>query len=440
MVIIDDRFYSSPIFFAVMPKDKKNAKAKKGAELRHSPLSTDVTRVNGKLRPPKSSRLDDEEDVDQEEEISEKAMRMIKKVSREDGAQVDMNLRDIDEIEAGDEDMEDDEEEEEEEEEYVEMDGEYVSSSNLTEGEEAVVNQFLQASGGETRSLADIIMSKIKEKEEESNYVESSEEEGLPPKVVEIYTSVGSMLRRYTAGKLPKALKMLPNLKNWEEIMWLTRPDEWSPCGTFACTRIFASNLNEKMAQRFFNIVLLEKVRDDIRQHGKLNYHLYMALKKALYKPASFYKGFLLPLAHSQTCTLREALIVGSVLAKVSIPGNHSAAALLHLAQMPYSGSSSMFIKVLLNKKYALPRRVVSSVVDHFAAFEKETKELPVLWHQSLLVFAQRYKLEINDEQRAKLKNLLRVQQHHQITPEIRRELFSSIGNTGYTNNTAMSM
>lgn len=36
--------------------------------------------------------------------------------------------------------------------------------------------------------------------------------------------------------------------------------------------------------QRFFNIVLLEKCRDDIRANKKLNYHLYMALKKSLFK------------------------------------------------------------------------------------------------------------------------------------------------------------
>ena len=81
--------------------------------------------------------------------------------------------------------------------------------------------------------------------------------------------------------------------------------------------RIFASNLNAKMAQRFYNIVLLEKCRDDIRSNKSLNYHLYMALKKALFKPAAFYKGILLPLCQSQSCSLREATIIGSVLAKV---------------------------------------------------------------------------------------------------------------------------
>ena len=39
----------------------------------------------------------------------------------------------------------------------------------------------------------------------------------------------------------------------------------------------------------------------------------------------------------------------------------HSSAALLRIADMEYSGTNSFFIQVLLNKKYALPYRVVSS-------------------------------------------------------------------------------
>lgn len=63
---------------------------------------------------------------------------------------------------------------------------------------------------------------------------------------------------------------------------------------------------------------------------------------------------------------------------KVSIPANHSAAALLRLAEMPYSGSNSMFIKILLNKKYSLPTRVIEALVIHFSSFEVETRVLPV--------------------------------------------------------------
>jgi len=64
----------------------------------------------------------------------------------------------------------------------------------------------------------------------------------------------------------------------------------------YQATRIFTSNLKEKMAQRFFNLVLLPRVRDDIAEYKRLNFHLYQALRKALFKPGAFMKGFLLPL------------------------------------------------------------------------------------------------------------------------------------------------
>ena len=74
------------------------------------------------------------------------------------------------------------------------------------------------------------------------------------------------------------------------------------------------------------------RIRDDIDTYHRLNFHLYQALRKALFKPGAFFKvqfshsvsisiesssntqGFLLPLCESGTCTLREAIIVGECL------------------------------------------------------------------------------------------------------------------------------
>ena len=115
-------------------------------------------------------------------------------------------------------------------------------------------------------------------------------------------------------------------------------------------------------------------------------------MKKALFKPGAFFKGFLLPLCEvcivfrhvyancivlmplkwfyvvfqSGTCTLREAIIISSSLSKNSIPMLHSAAAILKIAEMDYNGANSIFLRTLLDKKYALPFRVVDAVVFHF--------------------------------------------------------------------------
>lgn len=105
----------------------------------------------------------------------------------------------------------------------------------------------------------------------------------------------------------------------------------------------------------------------------------------------------------------------------------HSAAALLRLAEMEYTGPNSLFIRILLDKKYALPYKVVDALVFHFIRFRQDTRDMPVLWHQSLLVFCQRYKQDLTPEQKEVLMELLKYKQHGAITPEIRRELLHAV-------------
>lgn len=149
-------------------------------------------------------------------------------------------------------------------------------------------------------------------------------------------------------------------------------------------------------ARVFLQGVVLDAVREDIRETGKLSPHLYEALKRSLYKPGAFFKGIVFPMLE-EGATLKEAAIVASVLAKVRVPLVHSAAALMRLANMEYSGPTSLFIRVLVDKKYALPYKVVDALVFHFIRLSNtykakrgESEKLPVLWHQSLLVFSQR--------------------------------------------------
>lgn len=111
-----------------------------------------------------------------------------------------------------------------------------------------------------------------------------------------------------------------------------------------------------------------------------------MALKKALFKPAAFFKGVLLPIVDD--CSSREAVIIGSILAKVSIPSFHSSAALIKLTENEYDIGTGYFIKVLIGKRYALPTTALDMLVDFFCKFgipeEHENEvipEMPVMWH-----------------------------------------------------------
>eukprot|EP00959_Pyramimonas_sp_CCMP1952_P181417 3793352-Pyramimonas_sp.AAC.1 len=246
---------------------------------------------------------------------------------------------------------------------------------------------------------------------------------GVDEKVQEVYTEVGRLLTRYRGGKVPKAFKIIPSLNNWEEVLYITAPDQWTPHAMYQATRLFASNLNPKMAQRFFNLVLLPACRADIKRNKRLHFALFQALKKSVYKPGAFYKGLLLPLCASGTCTVREAVIWSSLLARVSIPVLHSSVAIMKIAEMPYTGVNSFFLSQLLNKKYALPHRVIDTLVEHFAKFESEDRALPVVWHQALLTFIQRYQFDIRAEDKQRLKAAIRNHHHYLMTSEIKREL-----------------
>jgi essential nuclear protein 1 len=298
---------------------------------------------------------------------------------------------------------------------------------NIDASDEAKMAQFMQPAE-KPRTLGDIIMAKIKEKETEiaSQMSESGAQAPLHEKVIKVYMTVGEILSKYRSGKLPKAFKIIPSLRNWEDILYGTNPDGWTAAAMYQATRIFTSNLNQKMAQRYFNLVLLPRVRDDIAEYKKLNFHLYMSLKKALFKPAAFFKGVLIPLCEAGDCTLREAVIISSVLTRTSIPILHSAAAMLKIAELPYTGANSIFLRVLLDKKYALPYRVTDAMVFHFYRFLSDQRALPVLWHQCLLVFVIRYKHDITSEQKTALLELLRKHKHRSITEDIRREIVYS--------------
>ncbi|KAI0159127.1 Bystin-domain-containing protein [Pestalotiopsis sp. NC0098] len=316
------------------------------------------------------------------------------------------------------------------------------------------------AAGG-SRNLADIILSKIAAHEagearaQGAGPVDDDDYE-LPPKVVEVYTKIGMIMSRYKSGKLPKPLKILPTIPHWEDILMVTKPEDWTANAVYEATRIFVSG-KPLVAQRFVEMVLLDKVREDVYENKKLNVHLFAALKKSLYKPAAFFKGFLFPLVSSGTCTLLEARIVSAVLVRVHIPVLHSAAAIKGLCDIAAEeasagteggGATNIFIKALLEKRYALPFQVIDGLVFHFlrmrsmdpASMQKADMmdvgeeraatqaKLPVIYHQCLLMFAERYRNDITEDQREALLDLLLTHGHHKIGPEIRRELLAGRG------------
>eukprot|EP00744_Colponema_vietnamica_P009425 GILI01013400.1.p1 GENE.GILI01013400.1~~GILI01013400.1.p1 ORF type:complete len:429 (+),score=142.90 GILI01013400.1:18-1304(+) len=301
---------------------------------------------------------------------------------------------------------------------------------NIDDEEARLLEKFQPKTGMQTRNLADIIMGKIREQEVARKNADGSSNAGGPPsidkRVARVYIAIGHVLKRYTSGKIPKAFKVLPHIQNWEELLMLTNPHEWSPHATYAATRIFAANLNEKLAQRYYSTILLPIIMEHLVSEKKLHPALYMAIRKSLFKPVAFFKGFLLPLIEDDDCSLKMALVVASVLQKMHLPPVPTAVVIYSISRLPFRGPNCVFLRVLIDKKMTLPLQVIDALVAHFHRFIKTHNKddlLPVLWHQTLLSFVQRYKDSLTLEQILLLRDVCDVHFHRLITPETRREM-----------------
>jgi len=230
---------------------------------------------------------------------------------------------------------------------------------------------------GERVNLADLILEKIEAFEAAENAPEAPDEGEvvISPKIVEMYRKVGQHLAHYRSGAmLNKPIEFILSAPSplWEEFLFMTEPEKWTPHATYAMTKKFVSRKSPVM-ERYNEIVLLEKFRTDIMDHGKLNSHLFDAVQKSLFKPKAWLVGFLFPLVESGTFTLREANIVSAVLKRNKLNYLHCALALKKLCDVAVEeaslgteggGAVNVLLHTLLEKGVALPSKVIDALVE----------------------------------------------------------------------------
>lgn len=224
----------------------------------------------------------------------------------------------------------------------------------------------------------------------------------LDQEIVDIYDKVALILSRYKSGKLPKAFKVIPNLKNWEQVLHLTRPETWTPNATHQAAKIFLGTFSPKLAARFLTLVILPKIRMDFEANKKLNPHYYETVALSISKPSAFFTGLLIPLCVDDRTTQKEAAIMASILKKMSIPVLYSAAALIKLTGLPFYGPRSIIMRTMIDKKYSLPQTAISSLVDFIEKTSYLEANNSVLWQQLVLSLCEKYGCDLSlvDKQR----------------------------------------
>ncbi|CAA7047098.1 unnamed protein product [Microthlaspi erraticum] len=313
------------------------------------------------------------------EKILKAAYEQQKEVEDEENAEKIPMITSFKQAVYGFENFTDDDDYDQSQEFESQLDDDYQPLEN--EEDKLLVDAFFQKDGASlAKRLSNAITSSIKDLEDKDDVSTGS----ACISEADYYQKLGKFMSMYTHGKMPKALNHVTKLDNWADLLKLTQPENWSPTAMYKATIMFASSTK---AGRFFELFLLPR---------------------------------------SGTCTNAEARIIGSIIQKFSIPEVFSSAALVCLAEMKFLRPTSYFIKVILEKKYALALSAIDAVAAHFLRFHKETKVMDVIWHQTLLAFVQRYKHELRKEDKKSLTSLLDKQNHDLITPEIVRELENS--------------
>lgn len=452
-------FFSSPHIFSKLDcvlgvqntnSNLKNTmpKAKSSNSRRKDPLHKSIEEGRGHLRSVSKARTKrqgkDKDDDDAQDVLDSKSTRKILQIAREQQQEIEAEEREeavkhgvrqpLSEIQESDDDEQNFSDAAQDELDYGDIDWDQVPEDADPQDLE-IFSRYLQEQRA-NEGWTDKLMSRVNQigttnqaefGTGDKKMVDGGEKEGvmLPPKVIQVYTQIGALLSRYRSGKLPRAFKIVPTLKNWRDIIYVTEPEQWSSQAMYEATKLFIAGMPTHQVHKFVKEVLLPAFREQVHNDKAVDYHMFRALKKALFKPQAFFKGLLFPLLSEMEPTNREAIILGSVLSKTSIPVLHSAAAILFIAEMPYSTANTIIIKILIDKKYALPYKVVDGLVFHYTRFRTHPDPLPLVWHQSFLIFCQRYKNDITDDQRDSLMAVARLQPHHGISPEIRRELLA---------------
>ncbi|KAJ1465913.1 bystin-like protein [Baffinella frigidus] len=222
-------------------------------------------------------------------------------------------------------------------------------------------------------------------------------------KIIKILERTGLILKIYKSGKLPKIMKIIPIFKNFEEILWFTRPDTWSPQALFVITRLFLATLKPFQLERFLTMILIPRFQESIfLGKKKLSIHIFMALKIASKYPRSFFSFVITPLLKKQNCTIKESIILSAIISKMSFPLEVISSFLSHFLNKNFSKTKFIILNSILNKNYLLPVRIIDMILDFFVQndFSKDVS----FSQKCFLSFLRNYSCFISKEDRYKVR------------------------------------
>lgn len=220
-------------------------------------------------------------------------------------------------------------------------------------------------------------------------------------KILKILERTSLLLKIYRSGKVPKLLKSLPMLKNFEEILWLLRPDSWSPQALYIITRLFVSRLDNLQMGRFLSQILAPRLQEAVFRSKKISSHLFLSLKVSTNRSKNFFSSLLFPILRGQSCTLKEAIILGSIINRASFLQENVIWSLINLLDDPCTPPKLILIRIFLSKNYTLPYRVLDILLDFF--FKNSVISKNSNFKKCVFIFFRNYSNFISNEDKKRI-------------------------------------
>ena len=91
-------------------------------------------------------------------------------------------------------------------------------------------------------------------------------------------------------------------------------------------------------------------------------------MKRALFRPSSFFRGLLVPFCKSEV-TMRQAQIMGYIILQTRLPTHHLSAGLMMMLDLPFKKQILVILKFMIDKKSNLHSLVLNRIVGWFLGF-----------------------------------------------------------------------
>lgn len=229
------------------------------------------------------------------------------------------------------------------------------------------------------------------------------------PKLLKVLERTSLFLKVYKSGKMPKIINLLPNLKNFEEIIWLTRPDIWSDQAIFYVTHSFLSKLDKNQMGRFFSLILAPRFQETIFNSNRYSSHIQKTMKMSTRFPSVFFSSVFLPICESKSCSLKEGVVLGMILSNYHFNPSSILSVLVRLLKPPVTPVKCLLMRTILCKNYIIPHRTLDLLVDFFVSNRKKASFSQ--FRTFFIVFLKNYSIHLSSEDKRKIISTKNIRQ-----------------------------